>query len=1269
LKRALRALRWAGIALVVILVVAVSSALVVVRTDRFRVWLRDQLVTQLNAGWEGELAVGRLEGSIFGDLALRDIRLRHQDVDVLVVPRVGLGYALWPLLEMRVEVTRLDLEQPVADLRQDAEGRWNLLEAVAAKVIEPAPPPSEGSGLVIDLQKITLAGGTIAVTPAGQPLVRLGSVALEGEAELLPKGVTADLRRLDFEVAREGLPLVRAGLSLAYAAAEPPHTLDLRKLALETSASKAQAQARVSHLDVMATDRARVTVDGNVVLEKLAGADLVLFEPRWRAQEDVTGKLELRGPLSALEATLQLAAVGTSLAGRARADVVAEPQTYEVNAELAKLELERVLEGVRGAIEASLQVRGTGLGLAGVEGDARLQAAGLAYGDTRADSIALTATARSKGTDLAGLEADARVQGTGLAYGEYRADTVALTGGARGERLRFDLQATSGQGRAIARGDGLVAAEPTGQVDATVTSWPVGATKEQIERARLRAGVGDGRLRLTEFSVAAKGASANAKGDLGLRAGRSGRLEFAAKAADLAPWLELAGRKGTGSLALSGAARGSIEDLAVTGALDVAPFCDEAVSMRRARAAFDVAHLGGARPEGRASLAVEEFGGPARFDRIEARTSFTGSSPQRASVDLTLQESKEKTHRLRAEAELRANETRASVTELSLALEDGAWRLEKPAAIVARGGGVEIDRLSIAQGDRRIWVAGNVATQGPQSLALAIERFPIANLRPFLGENLPLDGAIVTKLEVGGTAAAPTIAARAEIADLMVQKQRYDGFAAALQAVPGATTLEATFRQDATHSLVVNGRLPVQLRWDGAFRSDFTGEVDLRARSPGLSLAFLNLAGEKLVRDAAGDLVVDVAVRGPFDAPVPSGTFAVRGAKLVAVPLGVDFHDIGVEASLTPQKIAIPTFQILSGRGGSLTGSVEVGLAGRAPDSIRASFVAKDFGAVYTNEAWAKVSGQIGIEGPLSYPHVKGDVVVDEAIIRPDLEFLGKAPKPRDDTIHIVPIGATTKPVEAACAEMAPASAAVAAAPGETGFTLDVGAKLPGNAWIKHSSATVELTGDVRALKGPGGAVNLVGVIETRRGWAELQGKRFNVKTGRIAFTGGDKIDPALELVGEHKVPEYRIEAVIAGTAEKPSLELRSDPYLEQADILSVLLFGKPTNRLSEGEQQALSERAAEMATGFAVTAVAQSVAKSLGLEEMGIHIEELSMSRVAVGKYISEKTFVTVAQTLDEEPGQEVAIEYRFLPSWAAVTSTTSTGNSAADVIWRKQY
>jgi translocation and assembly module TamB len=148
------------------------------------------------------------------------------------------------------------------------------------------------------------------------------------------------------------------------------------------------------------------------------------------------------------------------------------------------------------------------------------------------------------------------------------------------------------------------------------------------------------------------------------------------------------------------------------------------------------------------------------------------------------------------------------------------------------------------------------------------------------------------------------------------------------------------------------------------------------------------------------------------------------------------------------------------------------------------------------------------------------------------------------------------------------------------------------------------------------------------------------------------------------------VQIAVTGSASAPELELRSDPRLEQADILAVLLFGRPTSALSEGEKSSLSDQAAGIATSFAVAEVSREVTRALGIEELGVQIEEISTERVAVGAYVAENTFVTVAQDVGGEGGREVSIEYEFVPpSWSIVTSTSSTGESGGDVIWKKRY
>jgi translocation and assembly module TamB len=228
-----------------------------------------------------------------------------------------------------------------------------------------------------------------------------------------------------------------------------------------------------------------------------------------------------------------------------------------------------------------------------------------------------------------------------------------------------------------------------------------------------------------------------------------------------------------------------------------------------------------------------------------------------------------------------------------------------------------------------------------------------------------------------------------------------------------------------------------------------------------------------------------------------------------------------------------------------------------------------------------------------------------------------------------------------------------------------------GNLWVRHPDAVAELSGNIKVSKARQRGLDLTGRVEVARGSFAFQGRRFQLVRGTVEFTGGDKINPTLDIAAQYKLPNYQVEATIAGSAEKPTLTLASQPPLEQADVLALILFGRPLNSLNLGEQASLQQSAINLASGFVAGRIAASVAKTLGLDSLGFDIGEVDFSggRVGFGRYVGSKTYVSAAQQLTGEHGREVALEYEIAQDWKIGTSATSTGSSGIDIIWHKRY
>src|SRR5262249_44284290 len=145
------------------------------------------------------------------------------------------------------------------------------------------------------------------------------------------------------------------------------------------------------------------------------------------------------------------------------------------------------------------------------------------------------------------------------------------------------------------------------------------------------------------------------------------------------------------------------------------------------------------------------------------------------------------------------------------------------------------------------------------------------------------------------------------------------------------------------------------------------------------------------------------------------------------------------------------------------------------------------------------------------------------------------------------------------------------------------------NTWIRHPDAAAELRGNLDVDKDPGGPIRVAGEVRTVRGWMNYYNRQFTLKTGVFTFTGGRKIDPGLDIDAQYQVTSYIVDILVGGTASKPTLQLKSQPELAQADILSLILFGKTTDALGQNQRVGLQQQATKMATGIAAKEIGQA--------------------------------------------------------------------------------
>ncbi|WP_134496670.1 translocation/assembly module TamB domain-containing protein [Microvirga pakistanensis] len=566
--------------------------------------------------------------------------------------------------------------------------------------------------------------------------------------------------------------------------------------------------------------------------------------------------------------------------------------------------------------------------------------------------------------------------------------------------------------------------------------------------------------------------------------------------------------------------------------------------------------------------------------------------------------------------------------------------LAQPAAISLRSGTATITGLVIAADQGRVGVSGTVGER--LDLSVDIRNLPL-QIADIVVPNLGLVGTVNGSATVRGEASDPNGSYDLRATGLATPETRQAGLPPLTVAAQGRiaeqrATIDADVAAGRFGTVRLAGSVPLDAADDLALR--VSGRTDLAVAN-----SFLSARGQRLT----GGATLDLTIAGTMADPQIRGAVTLAGGSFVDSLQGIQLNDLGGRLTAAGQTLTIESLSARTRNGGSLTarGRVTIDPAAGLPADIR---IAGSRAQLVSNETVdATADLDLAISGPLmSRPRVAGRVnIVTMNVSVPDR--LPTTLRPLPGTRHV-------QPTPTAAARLALARKQQGAGSRGAPFSADLDLVLTAQnrIFVRGRGINAELGGDLR-LQGTSRDPVAIGAFELRRGRLDLIGRRIDFVRGRLDFTGD--LTPSLDFLAETQAGDVTARIAVTGPASQPEFAFSSSPDLPQDEVLSRVLFQRPSGGLSAGQALQLAQTVAQL-SGGAGTDAFESLRRSLGVDSLDITVDASGGPAVGVSRYISDNVRVGVrAGARPEESGVTVDVDLtRRLKAQGAVDAEGGT-------------
>lgn len=583
-----------------------------------------------------------------------------------------------------------------------------------------------------------------------------------------------------------------------------------------------------------------------------------------------------------------------------------------------------------------------------------------------------------------------------------------------------------------------------------------------------------------------------------------------------------------------------------------------------------------------------------------------------------------------------------------------------PMRFLLQGDVVTVDDFSLSVNNAMLSLKGKLSKNEFLGLNLDVDNLEIDQIPGVWRDSSELSGIVSANFALDGPWNRPAISSDIRVSHLTGYGiSQGSDLSASIETTGTMTSFHAALSTQGTSILSADGDIPLLVSLSPFSINTGPGEMKASLSTQDLKFSELPIPRIKGVEwDAVADM--NLTLSGNILNPDIQGDFQVHDGQLTLSRNKLTYETIEGSILFSNDRFDIDNLLIEGDHEGRLMVAGAVYIREGYDLIADLKLNGNDFYIPFQKAITARISPDLHLSGWFKTPRLSGEVTINESRIN-----LDRLSRQRYSEIQVVESSTpgSDSPV------------LVASQSSESGFlsplTADILVRVPGNAWLKGQDVDAEISGEIAVSKQPNEPFVLTGPLNTLRGQYYFMGKTFELTQGNVEFPGLKEINPNLDIEAQTRIKSVDIIATLSGTAQEMTLDLSSDPAMEQSDIISYLVFGRATDDLGGDQAFSVEKTAMNYMGGLLAVELRDMLGGVEFIDTFSIDpsSDENGIGSMKFGKYITPELFISRSQSLSENEASYQEITYELTPSIKLETQVGKEYSNSVDLTWELDF